>query len=196
MAAGFMLGDGSSTLWTRILLVVADVLAPGQAPSSRFTALPTSNDATAARAGRFRVSREPPSLPFSKLLHPSALAAYHHPMKKHKAIYTLVAASLATTALTFAATAAADNGEPGGGDSQFVSIIHEHIMGLTADGGDPALEKLGHAVCSQLDSDYGDRGTAQQKLANKWSSESDAEWFITASAVAYCPEYIKSSDRW
>ncbi|BBY66175.1 hypothetical protein [Mycolicibacterium helvum] len=36
----------------------------------------------------------------------------------------------------------------------------------------------------------------QQRLANKGTSESDAEWAITASAVAYCPHYIVSSDRW
>jgi hypothetical protein len=137
-----------------------------------------------------------PRLPFSKLVSPTALAAYDHPMKQHKGIYPLVAASLATTSLMFAATAAADGGEPGGGDSQFLRIIHQHILGLTAQGGDADLVKLGHAVCNQLDSDYGDRGTAQQKLANHWSSESDAEWFITASAVAYCPMYIKTSDRW
>lgn len=85
----------------------------------------------------------------------------------------------------------------GGGDSQFLSIIHQHILGLSCnDGGDSCLPGLGHAVCQELANDYGDRSLMQQKLANKWKSESDAAWFITASAVAYCPIFIKSSDRW
>jgi hypothetical protein len=84
----------------------------------------------------------------------------------------------------------------GGGDTQFLSIVHEHIFGLTASGGDPELEKLGRAVCNDLAADGGDRAAIQQKLANHWKSESDAEWFITASAVAYCPMFVVTSDRW
>ena len=74
--------------------------------------------------------------------------------------------------------------------------MHEHDWDVTSDGGDATLTRLGHAICSQLADDLGDRSSAQQTLANKWKSESDAEWAITASAVAYCPLYVVSSDRW
>ena len=102
-----------------------------------------------------------------------------------------VAAMMAGAVVLTAPVAHADTG-----DAQFLSLIHEHIFGLTADGGDPELIKLGHAVCDQLAVDDGDRDLIHQKLANHWKSESDAAWFITASAVAYCPEFILPSDRW
>jgi hypothetical protein len=51
-------------------------------------------------------------------------------------------------------------------------------------------------VCEQLAMDDGNRDLIQQKPANHWKSESDAAWFITASAAAYCPEFVKTSDRW
>ena len=106
--------------------------------------------------------------------------------------HLITAAALA--ALALAPAAHADT--TGGGDAQFLSIIHEHIMGLTSDNGDAGLIKLGHAVCDQLAMDDGNRDLIHQKLANHWKSESDAAWFITASAVAYCPEFIVPSDRW
>lgn len=106
-----------------------------------------------------------------------------------------VAAALAV-AVAVAAPAAAHTGDTGGGDTQFLDIIHTHIFGLTAEGGDPELIKLGHAVCGQLATDGGDRDLIHQKLANHWKSESDAAWFVTASAVAYCPEFVLPSDRW
>jgi hypothetical protein len=100
-------------------------------------------------------------------------------------------------ALTAAlALAPAAHAETGGGDTQFLSIIHQHIFGLTSDNGDAGLIKLGHAVCGQLAMTGGVRDGIHQQLANHWKSESDAAWFITASAVAYCPEYIVTSDRW
>jgi hypothetical protein len=97
-------------------------------------------------------------------------------------------------ALALAPAAHADT--TGGGDSQFLQIFHEHAWGVTADNGDATLTRLGHAICNSLADDFGDRSSAQQALANKWKSESDAAWAITASAVAYCPQYIVSSDRW
>jgi hypothetical protein len=102
-----------------------------------------------------------------------------------------VVAMLAGVAVLTAPLAHADTG-----DAQFLSIIHEHILGLTAEGGDAELIKLGHAVCDQLATDDGNRDLIHQKLANHWKSESDAAWFITASAVAYCPGFIVPSDRW
>ena len=106
---------------------------------------------------------------------------------------TVTAAALITAAVALAPAAHADTG---GGDAQFLSIIHQHIFGLTADNGDAGLIKLGHAVCDQLAMDDGNRDLIHQKLANHWKSESDAAWFITASAVAYCPEFVETSDRW
>jgi Protein of unknown function (DUF732) len=94
------------------------------------------------------------------------------------------------------ALAPAAHAKTGGGDTQFLSIIHQHIFGLTSENGDAGLTHLGQLVCNQLEMTGGERDGIHQQLANKWKSESDAAWFVTASAVAYCPEYIVTSDRW
>jgi hypothetical protein len=111
-----------------------------------------------------------------------------------KKIAAVVAEAAAAGALALAPAAHADT--TGGGDTQFLSIIHAHILGLTSENGDAGLTHLGQLVCGQLAMGGGDRAAIHQKLANQWKSESDAAWFITASAVAYCPEYILTSDRW
>jgi hypothetical protein len=103
---------------------------------------------------------------------------------------------LDASAVVAALAPAAHADTTGGGDTQFLEIVHLHIAGLTASGGDATLTGLGHAICNSLAQNFGDRSSAQQQLANKWKSESDAAWAITASAVAYCPRYIVSSDRW
>ena len=101
---------------------------------------------------------------------------------------------IACAALVLAPVAQAE--PTGGGGSQFLDIVHAHIAGLTHRDGDSGLVDLGQKVCAALAARGGDRDALQQQLANEWSSESDAAWFITASAVALCPEYIVTSDRW
>ena len=106
----------------------------------------------------------------------------------------LVAAVAMGAAVAVAPAAQAD--EIGGGATQFLEIAKGHIAGLQHDDGDAGLVDLAGMVCDHLAATGGYRGRIQQKFANAWHSESDAAWFITASAVAFCPEYIVESDRW
>jgi Protein of unknown function (DUF732) len=109
---------------------------------------------------------------------------------------TAITAAGAMAVAAALALAPAAHAETGGGDTQFLSIIQQHIFGLTSDNGDAGLTYLGQLVCQKLAMTGGDRDGIHQQLANKWKSESKAAWFTTAAAVAYCPEYILTSDRW
>jgi hypothetical protein len=101
-------------------------------------------------------------------------------------------------AVAVAAPAAADTGDTGGGDAQLLQIIKLHIAGINnPTEGDAGLIKGGKAICDAMSSGRS-RDSIRQQLEvgqNAWS-DSDARWFITASAVAYCPDFIETSDRW
>ena len=111
---------------------------------------------------------------------------------------TVLAAAALAVAVAVAAPAAAAPSDTGGGDAQFLQIIKRHIAGINnPTEGDAGLIKGGHAICDAMSLGRS-RDSLRQQLEvgdHAWS-DSDARWFITASAVAYCPEFIETSDRW
>lgn len=103
-----------------------------------------------------------------------------------------VAATLAVVVgLTACGVAVADPN-----DDLYLKILKSHVAGITNTEGDAGLIKGGHIICDRLRQGY-PRGEISRKFTqgHGWS-DSDAAWVITASAVAYCPEYVLPSDRW
>lgn len=84
-------------------------------------------------------------------------------------------------------------------DTKFLDLFQTHIAGISNTEGDAGLVKLGHLICDELNEGSPRSQTirhfTQPKSGHSWS-DSDASWLMTASVVAYCPEYILPSDRW
>lgn len=93
-----------------------------------------------------------------------------------------------TSAPTWAST--------GQGDAQYLQILKSHVFGITNADGDAGLIKGGHAICDGLQEGRRRESIFLQFVQGHGWSDSDASWTITASVVAYCPQFILPSDRW
>lgn len=74
-------------------------------------------------------------------------------------------------------------------DASFLKAIHGH--GITNDGGDPALIRLGRSICTELASGQSIDGIAEHwGLTSERMSTDSARFFTRTAAAAYCPEYL------
>lgn len=84
----------------------------------------------------------------------------------------------------------------GGGDAEYFYILKSHVAGITNTEGDTGLIKGGHAICDGLQEGRSRQSIFLQFVQGHGWSDSDASWVVTASVVAYCPEYVLPTDRW
>ncbi len=84
----------------------------------------------------------------------------------------------------------------GADDVTYLRILKGHVFGITNTDGDAGLIKGGHVICDGLSEGRSRDSMSRQFTQGHGWSDSDASWAITASVVAYCPEYILPSDRW
>lgn len=89
-----------------------------------------------------------------------------------------------------------DGPRVGGGDAEYLYILKDHVAGITNTEGDAGLIKLGHAICDGLQEGRSRQSIFLQFVQGHGWSDSDASWQVTASVVAYCPEFVLPSDRW
>jgi Protein of unknown function (DUF732) len=86
--------------------------------------------------------------------------------------------------LLSSATAHADD------DSDYLRALHK--QGITANGGDQTMIKIGHMVCDLRSDGYSENSAiGVAKLHGNSMSEQDAKVIVTSAEAAYCPEYIQ-----
>jgi hypothetical protein len=104
-------------------------------------------------------------------------------INKSSAVLLGAAAIAAAVALAPAAHADSD-------DTAFLRAIHGD--GITDDGGDQDLIKLGHSVCTLLGAGYTTNAlVAMGSLHATRVSRDDERVLVQSAEAAYCPEYIQ-----
>jgi hypothetical protein len=75
-------------------------------------------------------------------------------------------------------------------DDAFLAAVHK--QGMTDDGGDAALIKFGHTMCTLLGDGYSTNALIQtgQLHATRISAD-DVKILVQSAEAAYCPEYIQ-----
>jgi hypothetical protein len=81
-------------------------------------------------------------------------------------------------------------------DERYLYILKSNVAGITNPDGDTGLIRGGHAICDDLQAGGTRDAIKRRFMQGPGWSDSDASWQITASVVAYCPEFILPSDKW